>query len=88
MKRHLTSGELRKLIGEEQKRGNVLQGLIFINDLYEGKTVPTAAKHAGVVKAIVYEWLRRWNESGYEGIIPRFAGGKSSKLSGEQISGC
>ena len=84
VKRHLASGELRKLIREEQKRGKVLQRLIFINDLYEGKSVPSAAKHAGVVKSIAYEWLRKWNESGYEGLIPRFAGGKPSKLSGEQ----
>ena len=37
VKRHLTSTELRKLIKEEQKRGKVLQRLIFINDLYDGK---------------------------------------------------
>ncbi len=37
VKRHITSGELRKLIRDEQKRGKVLQRLIFINDLYEGK---------------------------------------------------
>ncbi|MCL5782394.1 MAG: transposase [Candidatus Thermoplasmatota archaeon] len=84
VKRHLASGELRKLIREEQKRGKVLQRLIFINDLYEGKSGPSAAKHAGVVKTIAYEWLRRWSKSGYEDLIPRFAGGKPSKLSGEQ----
>ncbi len=84
VKRHLTSIELRKLIKEEQKRGKVLQRLIFINDLYNGKSVPDASKDVGVVKAIAYEWLRRWNESGYEGLIPRFAGGKPGKLSKDQ----
>ena len=38
----------------------------------------------GVVKTIAYQWLERWNESGFEGLIPRFAGGKPSKLSAEQ----
>lgn len=84
VKRHLTSEKMRKLIKEEQKRGKVLQRLIFINDLYEGKSVPVAAKHVGVVKTIAYVWLSRWNESGYEGLIPRFAGGKPPKLSGDQ----
>ena len=84
VKRHLTSIELRKLIKEEQKRGKVLQRLIFINDLYNGKSVPEASKDVGVVKAIAYEWLRRWNESGYEGLIPRFAGGKPGKLTKDQ----
>lgn len=84
VKRHLTSEALRKLIRDEQKRGKILQRLIFINDLYEGKSVPSAAKHVGVVKTIAYQWLERWNESGFEGLIPRFAGGKPSKLSAEQ----
>ena len=38
----------------------------------------------GVVKTIAYVWLSRWNESGYEGLVPRFAGGKPSKLTGDQ----
>ena len=27
---------------------------------------------------------RRWNESGYDGLIPRYAGGRPSKLSDQQ----
>ena len=81
VKRHLTSEALKKLIGDEQKRGKVLQRLTFINDLYGGKSIPSAAKHVGVVKTIAYEWLERWNESGFDGLAPRFAGGKPSKLS-------
>ena len=50
VKTHLTSKRLRKLIKEEQKRGEVLQRLTFINDLYEGKIVPAAVRHVGVVK--------------------------------------
>ena len=84
VKRHITSGELRKLIRDEQKRGKILQRLIFINDLYEGKSIPSAAKHVGVVRTIAYEWLERWNESGFDCLIPRFAGGKPSKLAEDQ----
>jgi putative transposase len=29
-------------------------------------------------------WQSRWNEKGYEGIIPRYAGGRPSKLSEQQ----
>ena len=75
---------MRKLIRDEQKRGKILQRLIFINDLYEGKSIPSAAKHVGVVRTIAYEWLKRWNESGFDGLIPRFASGKPSKISAEQ----
>ena len=59
VKRHLTSEKLRKLIKEEQKRGEVLQRLIFINDLYEVKNVLAAARHVGVVKTIAYVWLSK-----------------------------
>ncbi len=64
VKKHLSSEALKKLMKEEQKRGKILQRLIFINDLYEEQSVPSAAKHVGVVKAIAYQWLERWNESG------------------------
>lgn len=69
VRKHLTSGELRKLIRDEQKRG---------------KSIPSAAKHVGAVRTIAYEWLKRWNESGFDGLISRFAGGKPSKISAEQ----
>ncbi len=29
-------------------------------------------------------WLERWNENGYDGIIPSFAGGRPSKLTDEE----
>lgn len=67
--------ELRKLIKEEQKKGKALPRLIFINDLYDGKSVPV-----DVVKAIAYEWSKRWNRYGCDGLIPRFAGGNPEKL--------
>ncbi|MHB1807501.1 MAG: hypothetical protein ACYCR2_10975 [Thermoplasmataceae archaeon] len=32
--------------------------------------VPETSNDMREVKAIAYEWLRRLNESGYEGLIP------------------
>ncbi|MEM3812166.1 MAG: helix-turn-helix domain-containing protein [Thermoplasmata archaeon] len=29
--------------------------------------------------------MNRWNEKGYEGLIPKFSGGKPSKLSKDQM---
>jgi putative transposase len=37
-----------------------------------------------VTKRIGYIWQGRWNEKGYEGIIPRYAGGRPSKLTKQQ----
>ena len=43
-----------------------------------------ASQLVGVAKPVGYEWQERWNESGYEGLIPRYAGGRPSKLSDQQ----
>ncbi len=47
-------------------------------------SVEEAAKLVGTSKNNAYIWQERWNESGHQGIIPRFAGGKPSKLTEEQ----
>ena len=56
----------------------------FYQRSLRGKTIPAAAMHVGVVKTIAYVWLSRRNESCYEGLVPRFAGGKPSRLTGDQ----
>ena len=35
-------------------------------------------------KRVGYKWVKRSNESGYGGLVPRFAGGKPSKLTEDQ----
>lgn len=62
----------------------VLKRLYFIKYLYDGDSVEKASGKVGVVKAIGYEWLRRWNKGGYEGLMPKFKGRRPSKLSGKQ----
>jgi transposase len=37
-----------------------------------------ASKDVGVAKRVGYQRLERWNETGYDGLIPRYAG-KSSR---------
>ncbi|MDD2754698.1 MAG: hypothetical protein PHS80_04120 [Methanothrix sp.] len=33
-----------------------------------------------ITKRVVYIWQDRWNKWSYEGLIPQYAGGRSSKL--------
>ncbi|MFH7836328.1 MAG: IS630 family transposase [Candidatus Aenigmatarchaeota archaeon] len=86
MIKYLSSEELIKAIKVEEKRVRVLQRLYFIKFLYEGMTVEQASQKIGVTKAVGYQWLNRWNEKGYEGLIPKFGGGKPSKLSKDQMA--
>ncbi len=55
-----------------------------MNYLYSGLSVPEASEKLGITKVTGYIWLERWNENGYDGIIPRFTGGRPSKLTDEE----
>jgi putative transposase len=79
-----SEAEINRRIKEEKNRARIIPRLIFIKLLYHGKSVIEATKDVGVVKRVGYQWLARWNESGFDGLAPRFAGGKPSKLSVDQ----
>jgi len=53
--------------------------LIFIRLLHREKGVIEAAENAMIAKRVGYQWLKRWIESGHEGLTLRFAGGKPPK---------
>ncbi len=79
--------ELEQRIKTLEKDTRVLKRLYFIRFRYGGDSVETAAGKVGVYKMVAYQWQDRWNEDGYEGLVPRFAGGKPAKLSRERIEG-
>lgn len=84
IERHITAEELQKRIKSLEKDVKVLQRLYFIKYRYEGVTVEEAANRVGISKPVAYIWQDRWNKEGYEGLKPKFAGGKPSKLSDDQ----
>jgi transposase len=84
LQKHMTNEELQKRIKTLETDTKVLQRLYFIKHRYEGKSVEVASHLVGVAKPVGYDWQERWNESGYEGLIPRYAGGRPSKLSDQQ----
>jgi putative transposase len=47
--------------------------------------VETPSEKVGVYKMVAYQWQDRWNEDGYAGLMPRFAGGKPAKISPERM---
>ena len=84
IERHITAEELQKRIKSLEKDVKVLQRLYFIKYRYEGVTVEEAAERVEISKPVAYIWQDRWNKDGYEGLKPKFAGGKPSKLSDDQ----
>jgi len=76
--------ELNKRIKTLEDDTKVLRRLYFIKYRYEGKLVSESAKLVGITKRVGYIWQERWNEKGYEGLTPRYAGGRPSKLTDAQ----
>jgi len=84
---HMSIEELNKRIKTIENNTKVLRRLYFIKYRYEGKMVSESAKLVGITKRVGYIWQERWNEKGYEGLIPRYAGGRPSKLTDAQKEG-
>ncbi len=75
--------ELLRLIRTE-KDAKILRRLYFIRFRYEGDSIQEASKKIGITKRVGYIWQDRWNMEGYQGLIPRYAGGRPSKLTDQQ----
>jgi len=78
--KHLSEAELESLIKHERSK-RLVERLVFIQSLYAGEEVETAAKKVGRCRATGYWWLKRWNARGLEGLKPAFGGGRPPKLS-------
>jgi len=75
VEKHLPADELYRRIKKLEKDTRVLERLYFIRHIYKGMRVEESADLAGITKATGYEWLKKWNSSSYEGLIPEFGGG-------------
>jgi transposase len=84
LQRHITREELLKRIKTLKTDTKVLQRLYFIKYRYDGSSVEESSRLIGVAKPVGYAWQKRWNENGYDGLIPRYAGGRPSKLTIQQ----
>ena len=82
--RHMNVQDLTNQIKRLEKDTMVLQRLFFIKHRYDGKSVEEAANLVGASKNTGYIWQERWNEKGYDGLIPQFAGGRPSNLTPHQ----
>lgn len=80
IKHWMTAEELDKRIKSLEKDVKVLNRLHFIRNRYLGDSVELAASKSGVTKRVGYIWQERWNEEGYEGLIPKYGGGRPAQL--------
>lgn len=76
--------QIQARIRSIEKDVRTLKRLYFIKYRYQGSSVAEASKNVGVTKMVGYYWQESWNREGFNGLKPRFAGGKPSKLSVEK----
>ena len=84
IKKHIPSGELTEKIKDYSIQAKVLKRLLFINLRYLGKNVSESCLSVGISIATGYSWQERWNLEGYAGLIPKYGGGKPSKMTNQQ----
>lgn len=80
---HIGLSGVKKEIKKRKVNALILDRLLFIRKMFELDDVQLAAKSVGISHNTGYIWLRRWNEEGMDGLIPKYDGGKPPKLSDE-----
>ncbi len=82
--KHVPFSVLEKRIKHHKGLPEIVPRLLFIRLRYKGMSVVKAADAVGVSGQTGYNWQERWNANGFEGLVPRYAGGHPSKLTDDQ----
>jgi len=77
--RHISRDELEARCRRE-KDARVKERMLVILQLYDGRREADVARSVGRSEKSVRNWLKRWNDGGYDGLIPDFDGGPKRKL--------
>ena len=85
IQKHMTTDELESRIKTLEKDTKILKRLYFVKYRYKGDSVEESSQRIGITRNDGYIWQRRWNEQGYDGLIPRYGGGRPMKLSSEKL---
>ena len=77
--KHIPLDEMKLLIRKEKNK-HVHERLLFICQLYFGDSFREARTRMCISEQTAYDWLKRWNEKGYDGLVPGFGGGRPPEL--------
>jgi len=80
--KHVSYEELIKKYHAE-KNPRVKERLLVMIYLYEGKCLDDIVKLSKRCERTIWLWIKRWNDYGYDGLIPKFREQKS-KITDEQ----
>ncbi len=82
---HLTIQELNEIISELKIDVKVYQRAIFLKMVMQKKPISHAAEFVGVTRETGFNWLKKYNKEGFNGLIPKYSGGRPSLLTDKQF---
>jgi putative transposase len=80
----LTMEDINELISDCKVSQRLYQRLIFLKCVKKGFTIKEASNLVNVARQTGSNWLKRYNENGLDGLMPKFGGGRPSYLTDEQ----
>ena len=81
---HYSIDDLKRIIKDSTLENKILTRAIFIRMLLQGSTIKEASDKVGVARQTGSRWLKRYNEKGLSGLIPKLASGRPGKLTNQQ----
>lgn len=81
--RHIIYEELIEKYRSE-KNSKIKERLLIVSYLYEGKSIDEIVKLSKRCERTIWLWIKRWNDYGYDGLIPKSTGGPKPKITDEQ----
>ena len=85
LKQHLSTKEIEDLLNEYNYYHKIYLRLLFIRMIDKGEKLDHVCELLDITIPTGYNWLNAYNKGGFEGLKPKFAGGRPSKLSTEQF---
>ncbi|MDR0913269.1 MAG: helix-turn-helix domain-containing protein, partial [Methanobrevibacter sp.] len=82
---HVTKEKLDEHVTKLEKVVKKVNRLHFIQLLYEGFSVRKASSILGIPVKTGYNWLKKWNEEGIDGLSHKQGAGRPSFLSEDQL---
>lgn len=83
---HASVEEIQKEIKELEKNLKILNKLYFINDLYHDVSITKASDKLGITRVTGHNWLKKWNENGFQGLYRKEGSSGQSKLTPQEKS--
>jgi len=82
---HLSVDEVDGLLNEYKIYYTLYKRLIFLKLLMKGETIEFTSEFMGIHKETGFRWLKRYNEEGFEGLVPKYGNcGRHSLLKDEE----